>query len=173
MTTAASTHSELVDRWPTLSIEERLKLFHALPRDEADDFFLDLRAHDQAELIRAMATGERRLWLRLLAPDDAADLAQEFEPDRRDEILRDLDESTRSEVGGLLAYKEDVAGGRMSPRFSRLRPESTVRRVVASSSENPASLPSPSLTGSTVNSARFWLWRIAAKRRQPAGSGSQ
>src|SRR6202162_2219417 len=78
-----------------------------------------------------MATGERRLWLRLLAPDDAADLTQEFEPDQRDEILRDLDESTRSEVGGLLAYKEDMAGGRMSPRFSRLRPESTVDEAIA------------------------------------------
>jgi len=78
-----------------------------------------------------MPTGERRLWLRLLTPDDAADLAQEFEPNQRDEILRDLDESTRGEVGGLLAYKEDVAGGRMSPRFARLRLESTVDEAIA------------------------------------------
>ena len=85
MITAASMTSDLVDRWPTLGAEERLKLFHALPRDEADDFFLDLSAHDQAELIRAMPTGERRLWLRLLTPDDAADLAQEFEPNQRDD----------------------------------------------------------------------------------------
>ena len=120
-----------MDRWPTLSIEKRLKLFHALPRDEADDFFLELPSHDQSALIRAMAAGERRIWLRLLAPDDGADLAQEFEPHRRDEILSDLDESTRSEVIGLLAYREDVAGGRMSPRFSRLRPESTVDEAIA------------------------------------------
>ncbi len=58
-------------------------------------------------------------------------MAQEVEPDLRQEILRDLDESTRSEVAGLLAYKEDVAGGRMSPRFSRLRPESTVDEAIA------------------------------------------
>jgi magnesium transporter len=58
-------------------------------------------------------------------------VAQEVEPDLRQEILRDLDESTRSEVAGLLAYKEDVAGGRMSPRFSRLRPESTVDEAIA------------------------------------------
>jgi magnesium transporter len=51
--------------------------------------------------------------------------------DQRDEILSDLDESARSEVGGLLAYKEDVAGGRMSPRFARLRPESTVDEAIA------------------------------------------
>ena len=131
MTTAASTHSDLLNRWPALSPAERLKQFHALPHEEADDFFLDIRAHDQAELIRSMATGERRLWLRLLAPDDAADLIQEFEPYQRDEILSDLDESTRSEVAGLLAYQEDMAGGRMSPRFSRLRPDSTVDEAIA------------------------------------------
>jgi magnesium transporter len=131
MTTAASTTANLLDRWSILGPDERLRLFHALPRDEADDFFLDLRAHGQAELIRAMPTGERRLWVRLLAPDDAADLVQEFEPEQRGEILRDLDESTRSEVGGLLAYKEDVAGGRMSPRFARLRPDSTVDEAIA------------------------------------------
>jgi len=121
----------LADRWSTLGPEDRLQLFQALPRDEADDFFLGLPAHDQAELIRTMPTGERRLWLRLLAPDDAADLAQEFPPDQRDQILRELDESTRSEVAGLLAYKEDVAGGRMSPRFARLRPDSTVDEAIA------------------------------------------
>jgi magnesium transporter len=149
MTTAAFTHSDLANRWPTLSIEERLKLFHALPPDEADDFFLEVPTRDQAALIRAMPTGERRLWLRLLAPDDAADLAQEVEPDLRGEILRDLDESTRSEVAGLLAYKEDVAGGRMSPRFSRLRLESTVDEAIAYLRRSKRStMPKPSMTNS-------------------------
>ena len=125
------TTSDVADQWSTLSPEERLGLFHALPRDEADDFFLGLPTYDQAELIRALAAGERRLWLRLLAPDDAADLAQQFEAESRDEILGDLDDSTRSEVAGLLAYKEDVAGGRMNPRFARLRAESTVDEAIA------------------------------------------
>lgn len=123
--------SEVDRRWQTLSREERLQMFGSLPRHEADDFFLDLTTHDQAELIRALPTGERRLWLRLLAPDDAADLAQEFKPEQRLEILGDLDESTRTEVRALLAYKEDVAGGKMSPRFARVRPDSTVDEAIA------------------------------------------
>ena len=131
MTPAVSTHAELLDRWPALDTNARLRQFQALPREEADDFFLDIPAYDQAELIRSMPAGERRLWLRLLAPDDAADLLQEFESGERAQILGDLDESTRSEVAGLLAYQEDMAGGRMSPRFSRLRPESTVDEAIA------------------------------------------
>ena len=131
MTSNALTAASLLDRWSSVTVEEKLKLFHALPHDEADDLFLGLSIHDQAELLRAMPIGERRLWLRLLAPDDAADLAQEFNPKQRDELLRELDESTHSEVVALLAYKDDVAGGRMSPRFARLRPESTVDEAIA------------------------------------------
>ncbi len=125
------TANSLADLWPSLSAIERLREFQSLPRDAADDFFLDLPAYDQAELIRSMPTGERRLWLRLLAPDDAADLAQEFELNQRGDILRELDDSTRNEVTALLAFKEDVAGGRMSPRFARVRPESTVDEAIA------------------------------------------
>ena len=38
-------------------------------------------------------------------------------------LLALLDEATRREVSALLAYAEDDAGGLMSPRFARLRPD--------------------------------------------------
>src|SRR5436309_2599963 len=101
------------DTWSTLTPEERFEHFQGLRLHEADDFFLDLAAHEQAEIIQALPLGQRRIWLRLLAPDDAADLVQEFDPEDRPAILDDLDDSTRLEVQGLLAYKEDVAGGLM------------------------------------------------------------
>jgi magnesium transporter len=71
------------------------------------------------------------VWMRLLAPDDAADVIQEAGPERRDELLSLLDEPTRREVNALLAYKEDEAGGLMNPRFARLRPESTVDEAIS------------------------------------------
>ena len=71
-----TTHRELLDLWPDLNVGERLAAFAELPRREADDFFLDLSARDQANLIASLPDGERRLWLRLLAPDDAADVIQ-------------------------------------------------------------------------------------------------
>jgi len=64
--------------------------------------------------------------MRLLAPDDAADLIQQAGSDERDELLALLDEPTRKEVIALLAYNEDQAGGLMNPGFARLRPEFTV-----------------------------------------------
>ena len=36
------TPEELRDAWPVLDSEERLEGFHLLPRDEAEDFYLEL-----------------------------------------------------------------------------------------------------------------------------------
>ena len=68
---------DLLSEWSSLSRAGRLRGFQQLRRDDADDFFLALNAHDQAELILEMPEGERRVWMRLLAPDDAADLIQQ------------------------------------------------------------------------------------------------
>jgi magnesium transporter len=69
--------------------------------------------------------------MRLLAPDDAADLIQQAPAESRSMLLDLLDAATRSEVTALLAYKEDEAGGLMSPRFARLRPDITVDEAIS------------------------------------------
>ncbi|HEY3151873.1 MAG TPA: magnesium transporter [Candidatus Binatia bacterium] len=125
------TPSELYEAWPVLSLEERVEGFEYLARDDADDFFLQLNARDRAALLLALPLGERRLWMRLLAPDDAADLIQEVPVEERDNMLSLLDEATRREVKGLLDYAEDEAGGLMNTRYSRLRTGMTVDEAIS------------------------------------------
>jgi magnesium transporter len=74
---------------------------------------------------------ERRLWVRLLPPDDAADLLQATPDGHRQSLMRYLDASAQREVAALLAYAEDEAGGLMSTRYARLRPEMTVDEAFA------------------------------------------
>ena len=125
------TPSELYEAWPVLSLEERVEGFEYLARDDADDFFLQLNARDRAALLLALPLGERRLWMRLLAPDDAADLIQEVPIEERENMLSLLDEATRREVKGLLDYAEDEAGGLMNTRYSRLRADMTVDEAIS------------------------------------------
>ena len=125
------TLSELYEAWRILSIDERVEGFESIPRNDADDFFLQLTARDRAELILALPPGERRLWMRLLAPDDAADVIQEAPPGEREGLLALLDDSTRREVKGLLDYAEDDAGGLMNTRYSRLRADMTVGEAIS------------------------------------------
>jgi magnesium transporter len=121
---------DLRDAWPALSRDERVESFKMVPHATADDFFLSLSAQAQSELILSLPAGERRTWMRLLAPDDAVDVIQATPLDRREPLLRELDDTTRREVQALLAYAEDDAGGLMNPRFARVRPEMTIDEAI-------------------------------------------
>jgi magnesium transporter len=122
--------AEIRQVWPLLTQADRIEAFELVPRDEAEDFFFGLDARDQAGVILGLPPREQRSWMRLLPPDDAADLIQEATADRRDALLALLDEPTRREVQALLAYAEDDAGGLMNPRFARLRPDATVDEAI-------------------------------------------
>ena len=121
---------ELHEAWRLLSPEERVESFGFLSAEEAQDFFLEMRPADQLMIVRQAPPAIRRSWLRLLAPDDAADLLQGARPEERAELMALLDPATRREVNALLAYEEDDAGGLMSPRYARLRPDMTVDEAI-------------------------------------------
>ncbi|HEX4455523.1 MAG TPA: magnesium transporter [Kofleriaceae bacterium] len=114
---------ELRDAWPLLDLEERGDGLRVLPREDAEEFFISLAPRDQADLLLHFRAGQRRQWMRLLEPDDVADVIQQAGEANRTTLLALLDDPTRKEVLALLAYAEDEAGGLMSTRYARLRPE--------------------------------------------------
>jgi magnesium transporter len=122
--------AELRDVWRILDSAERVDGFRLVGPDEAEEFFLALPTHDQLDLLQAMVPAERRLWSRLLPPDDAVDLIQEAPEELRPELMAAFDEPTRREVRTLLAYAEEHAGGLMSPRYARVRPDMTVDEAI-------------------------------------------
>lgn len=125
-------YDELHEAWPLLTGEDRVEGFTMLSRAESEELFETLDARAQAELILSLPNNERRIWMRLLAPDDAADVIQETdEAEHRAALLGLLDEPKRKEVAALLAYDEDEAGGLMNPRFARLRPDMTVDAAIS------------------------------------------
>ncbi len=124
-------HSALHEIWSDLSLPEKIERFTQLPPADAEEFFRELSAAEEAEIVESLPTREQRLWIRVLDPDDAADLIQELPEDERQGVLELLDAPTHSEVSALLAYKEDVAGGLMSPRYARIRPDVTVAEAIS------------------------------------------
>jgi magnesium transporter len=134
MTAIAEQHSlsaeDLRRIWPLLVGQERVEGFLLLERRGGEQFFLSLTPAEQCQLLLGLPAEERRLWMRLLAPDDAADVVQSAPADEQAALLALLDASTQREVRALLAYREDVAGGLMSPRFARVRPEVSVDEAI-------------------------------------------
>jgi magnesium transporter len=121
---------DLQDAWALLDPEARLEAFRSLDPSVADDFFLALETREQVVFLLTLPEKERRLWLRLLAPDDAADVIQGAPADQRERFLALLDDATRHDVRALLAYAEDDAGGLMNPRYARVRPDMTVDEAI-------------------------------------------
>jgi magnesium transporter len=122
---------DVLAAWGALDPEERLELFRTLGPAEDDEVFLSLSSEHQAELLLALPASERRVWIRALAPDDAADVLQLVPDEAREGLLGQLDRASSLEVRALLAFEEDVAGGLMSPRFARIRPDMTVAEALA------------------------------------------
>jgi magnesium transporter len=125
------TLTDLQESWRLLTPEERLEAFDHLDQADAEDFFLELPARDQIDLLREMPPPRRRSWMRLLPPDDAADVIQEADESERDSLLALLDDATRREVAALMAYAEDDAGGLMNPRYARVRPDVSVDEAIS------------------------------------------
>lgn len=126
----ASLVARLLESWTHLAPEERLQTFRGLSADDSEDLFLALDPRSNAGLFQDFNRAERRLWLRFLAPDDAADLIQELPEELRQEALLLIDEKVRREIMALLSYREDEAGGLMSPRFVRVRPDMLIAEAI-------------------------------------------
>jgi magnesium transporter len=123
--------TEPYEAWPVLSRRERVEGFKLLEQNDAEDFFLQLSAHDKAQLTLALQPGERKFWIRLLAADGAADVIHEAPKEQREGLLSLLDDKTRREVKGLMDYVEEQAKGLINPRYARLRPHMSVDEAVS------------------------------------------
>ncbi len=87
-----------------LSEPQRVEAFNGLPRGWAGEFLLQLSSVDQADLLLALPEREPRIWLRLLLPDDTADLFQHAPEEERDRIAARQDEA----IGYLRHQASDV-----------------------------------------------------------------
>jgi magnesium transporter len=82
---------DLRDAWPLLDLDERADGLRVLEREDAEEFFISLSARDEATLILHFRPGQRRQWMRLLEPDDVADVIQEAGDEHKQTLLNLLD----------------------------------------------------------------------------------
>lgn len=68
--------------------------------------------------------------LELMAPDDAVDLLQALHEDRRRALLHAMKHEPARELGALITYDRESAGGMMTTDFLALREDMTVNQAV-------------------------------------------
>jgi magnesium transporter len=130
LTESIPSAEELRSEWHRLRTKERLRRFRQLTTEGSAELFPKLDTRSQMRLLLTLKPGERHVWLQMLPPDDIADVVLKAPGNKRVELLSALNDRVRAEVEVLLTYRSDVAGGLMSPRFARLRPEHTVDEAI-------------------------------------------
>jgi CBS domain-containing protein len=120
--------AEIADLVEAASHEEGEELIEAIGQDREleADVFEELDEHHQLEFIRERPDTQVAAVIARMAADDAADLIEEIDQERRARILALLPPTQQQQIEILLAYNPSTAGGMMSPEFIDLPVRATV-----------------------------------------------
>ncbi|MBI3696054.1 MAG: magnesium transporter [Acidobacteria bacterium] len=122
--------ADLADIVEDLPPAEREALIETLDDEVAADTLTEVEPKIQASILESLDSDKAADLLEDMAPDEAADALAEVEEDVSREILGDMEHTPAAEIGELLEYKEDSAGGMMNTRLVALHENATVRDAV-------------------------------------------
>jgi magnesium transporter len=100
-----------------LAPRDRAGVLAALDNEAAADAIEEMEPDTQVEVLEALPPERAADILEEMSPDDAADLVADLSDETRQELLALMERDEAEELGGLLAYPEDTAGGMMTTEF--------------------------------------------------------
>lgn len=109
--------SDLATIIDQLAPKDRVGVLASLDDEAAADVFEEMEPETQVEVIEDLDPARAADILEEMSPDDAADLVQDLSDETRQEILALMEREEAEELGELLAYPEDTAGGMMTTEF--------------------------------------------------------
>jgi hypothetical protein len=120
--------AQIADLVEQASHEEGEEIIEAVGADREleADVFEELDTTHQLEFLEARSDADAARLLARMEPDNAADLINEIDQDRRLPILERLPDIQKSKVRQLLSYSADTAGGLMNPDFVSVPATATV-----------------------------------------------
>ncbi|MDE3207168.1 MAG: magnesium transporter [Acidobacteriota bacterium] len=111
--------AQLADLVEAASHEEGAEIIAAVggDRELEADVFEELDMEHQVEFLRSRSDEQVARVLTAMAPDDAVDLLEELDQERRLPILQLLPAVPQRKLRSLLSYNPETAGGLMNPDF--------------------------------------------------------
>jgi magnesium transporter len=100
-----------------LAPRDRAGVLAALDDEAAADAIEEMEPDTQVEVLEGLTPERAADILEEMSPDDAADLVADLSDESRLEILALMEKDEAEELGELLAYPEDTAGGMMTTEF--------------------------------------------------------
>jgi magnesium transporter len=116
-----------------LAPRDRAGILASLDDEAAADAIEEMDPETQVEVLEDLEPARAADILEEMSPDDAADLVADLSDETRREILSLMERDEAAELGELLAYPEDTAGGMMTTEFvaipANLTAEQTIDRL--------------------------------------------
>jgi CBS domain-containing protein len=113
-----------------LAPRDRAGVLAALNDEAAADAIEEMEPETQVEVLEGLAPERAADILEEMSPDDAADLVADLADSTRRELLALMERDQAEELGGLLAYPEDTAGGMMTTEFVAVPAELTAAATI-------------------------------------------
>ncbi len=100
-----------------LAPRDRAGVLASLDDEAAADAIEEMEPDTQVEVLEDLAPERAADILEEMSPDDAADLVADLSDETRAELLALMERDEADELGELLRYPEDTAGGTMTTEF--------------------------------------------------------
>jgi len=122
--------ADLADIVEELPPAEREALIESLDEEVAAETLTEVEPKIQTSILESLAADKAADILEEMAPDHAADALSELDQEASREILSDMEQTEAAQIGELLEYGEDTAGGMMNPEFVALHENAVVRDAI-------------------------------------------
>ena len=122
--------ADVADLIEHLKPDERLFLFKLLEPEGAGEVLVEIEPPVQERIISGLDNEAISEIVEELDSDDAADLVGDLPAERAREIIKTVGDDVSEELGKLLPYAEDTAGGIMALEFVAIRADAKVMDAV-------------------------------------------
>lgn len=113
-----------------LAPRDRAGVLASLDDGQAADAIEEMEPDTQVEVLEDLTPERAADILEEMSPDDAADLVADLSAEARATILTHMEPDEAEELGGLLAYPEDSAGGIMTTEFIAVSEDLTAAETI-------------------------------------------
>lgn len=114
-------HFEIARILHSFSIEEKARIFELLDSEEKQQEVLyETDRETRREIIEHLGHEELLPLIESMPVDEATDIIQEHPPEEQAEILDKLPQEDARIIKDLIHYREETAGGMMTPHFNKV-----------------------------------------------------
>ncbi len=133
--------ADVADVLDELESSELELVFSILDNEVASEVLSEMDSEEIEDILESLHPSRLAKVMEEMAPDDAADLFNEMDVQEQNRILHFFDPAKKKEIQELALYREDTAGGLMTPEFYAVSSEDTVRQAIGALAEADYSDP--------------------------------